>query len=104
LNPKRSPFHKENWPEPCNAHDSDMCCSECHPAMWSPSREDSILYSTECLTMKIKTAKKAYYAGKPTLRDEEFDAIEGSLKAINPMAVVLDVVGTGLDRQGDLSG
>ena len=92
-NPKTSPFWKENWPEPCKSHSADVCCCKCHPDMWSPTREQAVLFSTEALSIELRAAKKAYYAGKPIMRDEEFDAMEGSLRAINPNAPVLQKVG-----------
>jgi len=62
--------------------------------MWNPTREEAVLFSTEKLSLELKAAKKAYYAGKPILRDEEFDALEGSLRAINPDAPILQKVGS----------
>lgn len=93
-NPKTSPFWKENWPPPCKTHSSDVCCPNCHPDMWNPTREQAVLFSTEALSLQIREAKKAYYAGKPIMRDEEFDALEGSLRAINPNAPILQKVGS----------
>ena len=93
-NPKTSKMWKENWPQPCSHHSSNVCCSTCHPMLWDLTEDEAKLYSTEALTIELKVAKKAYYDGNPILRDEEFDAMEGSLRAINPDAPVLQRVGT----------
>lgn len=91
---RTSSFWKENWPPPCERHSDAVCCFHCHPSLWSSSREEAVLFSTEVLSEKIRAAKKAYYAGSPVMRDEEFDAMEASLRAINPNAPVLSLVGS----------
>lgn len=90
---KTSILWKKNWPPPCESHEPDVCCPVCHPKMWNPGREEAVLFSTEKLSLKIIAAKEAYYAGAPILRDEEYDALEESLRAINPNATVLEKVG-----------
>lgn len=93
-NKKTSPMWKQNWTSSCSTHNDDMCCVICNPTIWSPSQADSILYSTEAITLKLRDAKKAYYSGNPIMRDEEYDAMENSLRAINPNAKILQAVGT----------
>ena len=51
-------------------------------------------HSTWKITERILKAKRAYYIkGKPTMSDQEYDALEGSLRAINQEAPVLKMVG-----------
>ncbi len=46
------------------------------------------------LASAITEARKAYYAGAPTMTDAEFDALEDSLRALDPNHPVLANVGT----------
>lgn len=93
---KNSKSWKHNWnkkTEDC-VHDENACCCLCNPQLFNPSREEAVLFSTEAITEQVVKAKRAYYAGKPILRDEEYDQLEDTLKAINPDAEVLNVVGS----------
>ncbi len=53
----------------------------------------AVEYSTKVLSERIKKAKRAYYEGRPIMSDQEYDALETSLRAINPDAPVLQSVG-----------
>lgn len=69
-------------------------CTLCRKSLFNPTYEDAIKYTTDTLTEKILQAKHEYYClGRPKLRDEEYDAIESSLRTINPDAPVLEYVG-----------
>lgn len=72
----------------CNAH----ACPVCRPELWAP--KDAVTYTIAYLVNRITVAKAAYYAGSPTLRDEEYDALETSLRAYAPNHPVLSKVGT----------
>jgi len=98
---RTSSLWKENWPKPCDTHTKEVCCSICHPALFSPTSEEAVLYSTEAITEKLVAAKKAYYPpiGNPIMSDSAYDAMELSLQAINPNADFLEVVGDGEDDE-----
>lgn len=74
-------------------HDKNVCCARCRPDVFRPTREQAVEYSTRKLTERILEAKRAYYSGAKTMTDQEYDALEKSLKAINPNAPVLQMVG-----------
>ncbi len=44
--------------------------------------------------VKIKAAKKDYYAGNPTMSDQTYDWYENNLKILRPNSSVLKKVGT----------
>ena len=69
-------------------------CGYCNPQIFNPTPAQAKQYSTQALSIKILEAKEAYYAGNPIMQDKDFDAIEASLRAINPKAKVLNKVGS----------
>jgi NAD-dependent DNA ligase len=52
-------------------------------------------YSEQSITAELVKAKNAYYkTGTSHLTDHEYDALEGSLRALCPEAEILQKVGT----------
>ena len=59
-----------------------------------PTEEQATAISTYKLSNKIQKAKEDYYKdGTSKLNDWEYDALEDSLRAINPDAPILQQVG-----------
>lgn len=56
----------------------------------SPDKKVSSRYSKFKLLDSIYTNKKLYYQGNPKLRDEEYDALESSFKAIHGEKALLE--------------
>ena len=75
----------------CN-HKDGWFCINCKPEFWHPkdAKQDSI----EIIAEKIKKAKAAYYAGSPIMTDHEYDALETSLRALDPNNSILRKVGS----------
>lgn len=54
----------------------------------------SVAYSVWKITEKLLKAKKAYYtSGKTIMSDYDYDRLENSLRAIDPTAPILNMVG-----------
>lgn len=49
------------------------------------------------LAKKILKAKKQYYAGNPTISDQEYDLLEKNLKFLDPEHPILKMVGYDAD-------
>lgn len=75
-------------------HDNKLNCPTCRPDLWYPTEEQARTFTINFLAKKILEAKKAYYSGTPILRDEEYDALEKSLRAYSLDHEVLKKVGT----------
>lgn len=54
------------------------------------------------LENKILEAKKAYYSGTSVLTDDQYDALENTLKALNANSKILEVVGYQIDPRGKI--
>ena len=75
-------------------HSPLVVCVDCRPELWHPTQEQAISWATAELTARIREAKVYYYKhGISLMPDHEYDALERSLKAINPTAPVLEEVG-----------
>lgn len=90
------PMHWPNRKPPAESctHGSDNACINCNPDYWNGPAELHKAYSSKFLGTKILKAKKAYYEdGTSTLTDQEYDALETSLKAIDPDNPIFKMVG-----------
>lgn len=83
---------KENYYPPTDncTHTAEFGCVLCNPQLF----ESSIAYTTYIFTEKILAAKKAYYNGNSKLTDSEYDALENTLRVLNPKAPILQKVGS----------
>lgn len=75
-------------------HNTDVYCVKCKPELWNPSPGSAKAFTVAFLTNKILKAKEAYYSGSPIITDQEFDSLEGSLRAYDPLSPVLSKVGS----------
>lgn len=80
---------------PCDTHKhiEGSGCSKCNPQLFMSDRSGAL--SSYLLSQKLLAAKKAYYeTGTSKMSDDEYDAMESSLRAINPTAEILNKVGS----------
>lgn len=81
-------------------HPEDHKCPTCHPELWNPKPGAARAFTIDFLSKKILEAKHAYYVlGVPIMRDDEYDSLEGSLRAYAPDHPVLQKVGADQEEE-----
>lgn len=94
--PLNNPLLWQNRKPPTEScvHDETVICVKCNPLHWNPDQSTAKQFSELILSKKVARAKNAYYGdGTSELTDAEYDALEGSLRAIAPGAKILQKVG-----------
>jgi len=77
------------------SHDIDRCCFKCRPEVFRPTREQAHTRAVRMTVDKLLRASAVHYStGKDIMTDSEYDALERSLKVLDPSNDYFNKVGT----------
>lgn len=86
-------IHPNSPTKECS-HKKGSYCSICNLHLFNETAEISGAVASYLMSKKLQKAKQDYYGkGNSDMTDAEYDAMESSLRAINPEAEILQKVG-----------